>query len=167
MKNIVDPKQGGEVSCHTQDEKTPVTGGWDTLASNLRVLNALPSGSMIKIDKWPPSVNTMYRGKNSTIYLKKEVKQWYAEQVEKVKAQYEGKVIITMPCRIWIDLYAPSDGRKARFDIDNKAKPLLDVLKHANVIQDDVLVDELRLKKWLCPPAIKREGYVEISIAEF
>lgn len=123
---------------------------------------------VVTIDKWPPSVNHMYMTvKFGKRRMKPEVETWHLMAKQQVKSQIEaqGFLTLTVPCRVWIDLHGPSDGRRARFDVDNKAKPLLDVLKHSGAIEDDDLVAELMLRKYACPEGIKRDGLVEIALS--
>jgi len=113
---------------------------------------------------YPPSVNTYWRSPNSgklagrTLISKKG--REYRQQVEQIikeqgspKAQ-PGRLIVTI-------LVFPPDNR--RRDLDNLPKAILDSLTHANVIEDDSLIDFLSIRRHTRRPG----GGVFITVAVF
>ena len=110
---------------------------------------------------WPPSVNTYWRA----IIQSKRVRNILSEKARdyRNKASYEifnqgySAMEIDYPVRLTIIASQPD---KRKRDIDNILKPLLDVLSHTDVWNDDSQVYDLRV---LWDPS-SRDGSIEMYI---
>jgi len=113
---------------------------------------------------YPPSTNNYWRSPNSgklagrTLISKKG--REYRQQVQQTikdagspKAD-PGRLIVT------IIVYPPDYRRR---DLDNLPKAILDSLTHANVIEDDSLIDHLSIRRYLRYPG----GKVFVTVAPF
>lgn len=92
---------------------------------------------------WPPTVNhsTMPNGKGGRILTPEH--RAFRIQVGHIVALQK---IPRVSGRLRVDiLLMPPDKRK--FDVDNRAKAVLDALQHAGVIEDDAHVDQLTLTR--------------------
>lgn len=106
---------------------------------------------------WPPSVNHYWRtvliptkrGKVPRTLISKEGRIFRRNAFVAIKKQYPICEVIRDRCQVHIYLKAPDERRR---DIDNYVKAVLDVLTHANVLEDDVLVDELIVQRGLKEP---------------
>lgn len=93
---------------------------------------------------WPPSANLIWRTTRNMTYLSKTYKDFLRSAAGAILCQKPRDLFITEPVRVEIILYPP---RSFRFDIDNRIKPLLDVLTRAGVWKDDSLVHELTVRR--------------------
>jgi len=111
---------------------------------------------------WPPSVNTYWRspstGKLAGRTLISERGRAYRKEVAdavtlagKPKAD-QGRLEVAI-------IAAPPDRR--RRDLDNLPKAILDALTHAGVIEDDSLIDDLRIVRGEVYPG----GKVRVGVA--
>ena len=81
---------------------------------------------------WPPSINKYYSRGRNTVFLRKEVKEYfeavyylcYQQKIQKIK----GDIFLTL------FLFPPDERRR---DIDNLKKAIYDSLQHAGVYNDD------------------------------
>lgn len=99
---------------------------------------------MIKLELsvMPPSVNTLWVNKNKGRYKSKRGKEFEEIAKYELKKQYKGEVTKKrLKVEIW--LYFKT---KAKRDIDNYNKAILDCLKGI-VIEDDELIDDLAVHK--------------------
>ena len=83
----------------------------------------------------PLSVNKIWQGRR---YKTKEYDDWIESGLWLLKGQKKQKP----PYKIEIEFYM-----SVREDIDNPIKGLLDLLKKAEIIEDDRFIDELYIKK--------------------
>ena len=93
---------------------------------------------------WPPTINTYYAVVRGRKILSKRGRQF------KVDAQYamlEQKTKKLNGSSYFVRILAfPPDKRKR--DIDNILKPILDALVNYGAIQDDSMVDDLRIQRF-------------------
>lgn len=93
---------------------------------------------------WPPTVNHLWKRGPHRTYLSAKGRQFRADADDAIASQLvhfeqiEGRVSVD------IRLYPPT---RAKMDIDNRIKAVLDALKHARVILDDEQVDDLRVRR--------------------
>jgi len=104
---------------------------------------------------WPPTVNTYWRNFNGRTIISKRGREYRHEVLHQV-LQQKADLKIDYAMKIEIQAFRPDRRRR---DLDNLLKALLDSLAHANVMQDDALVEDLRVY-W----ADESGGYVKITI---
>ena len=93
---------------------------------------------------WPVTVNAAYRTVSGRMVLSERGRK-YKEQIRSICYQTGWHELgIAEPCRVTIDLEAVSP---LAFDVDNKAKLLLDALESGGVIEDDKWVYSLTIVK--------------------
>ena len=89
--------------------------------------------------EYPPSINKYYVKTRNGVFIGKEGKRYRAVVLDDVRAQV-GQLNIEY--RVSLEIYMfPPDRRKR--DLDNICKALLDALTHADVWEDDSLIDQL------------------------
>lgn len=103
----------------------------------------------------PPSVNTLWVNKPNGRYKSKKGKEFEETAIYELKNQYKGKAV-TGRLKVEIWLYFKS---RAKRDIDNYNKAILDCLKGI-VIEDDELIDDLVVHK--IKGHSKNRVYIEI-----
>lgn len=88
----------------------------------------------------PPSVNALYRITGRRMYRSKK----YMEFISDCEQALAGKdrPAIDFPFNIEIVVGRPS---KRRMDIDNRAKSVMDVLQHLDIITDDCLANRVMM----------------------
>lgn len=103
----------------------------------------------------PPSVNAMYRRnpKGYGMYKTPEAKMWIQECLHIIRRKNPLKGNIDLDIRLFF---------KRDADIDNRLKPLFDVLQDANVIVNDIQVQSMVVTKY----SDKANPRVEIEIRE-
>ena len=108
---------------------------------------------MILLLPFPPSINTYWKqvviklksGKSfRSTALSKRARQFRTDALISIKQQYPVHQLIDYPVRVTIQLHPPT---LRAYDVDNFNKGILDVLTHANIWVDDVLVHDLRIVK--------------------
>ncbi|WP_419810783.1 RusA family crossover junction endodeoxyribonuclease [Bacterioplanoides sp.] len=90
---------------------------------------------------YPPSINNYYgRTRTGRVFIKAHGKQFRQEVGDLIRPM----LLKTLDCRIrlWVEMYPPDRRRR---DVDNIKKALLDALTHAEVYDDDCLIDDLRV----------------------
>lgn len=112
---------------------------------------------------WPPSVNTYWRhptrgalaGRHLISEEGRRYRRLIADHVfvKHVRSKYAGRLAVTI-------LAFPPD--KRRRDLDNILKALLDSITHAGVIEDDSLIDDLRIVRG----PVKTNGEIHLTICE-
>lgn len=90
---------------------------------------------------WPPTVNHYYSHTKFGVYISKKGKQYRKDVEEAVREQsWTSNKKLTEAICVKLVLHPPDD--RAR-DVDNYNKSLLDALSHAEVWEDDYLIDQL------------------------
>ena len=81
---------------------------------------------------WPPTANSMWRNIGGRVILSQPYRKWrkFAAQ-ELMVARAKS---IKGPVTVLIELYSPREGD---WDVDNRTKPVLDLLVSNHVIEDD------------------------------
>lgn len=88
---------------------------------------------------YPPSVNRYWRSVKGRVLIS-EAGRGYRESVRKVVGMPASKA--NCPMAVTVEAWMPDRRRR---DIDNLCKAILDSLTHADVWEDDNLVDDLRI----------------------
>jgi crossover junction endodeoxyribonuclease RusA len=103
---------------------------------------------------FPPSTNHAWGQAGHRKYLKKachEFRKEVSEAVAEAGARIEGRIAV------FAALHSPT---RRKYDIDNRAKTLLDALQHAGVFDDDECVDML----WLIRKDVVKGGMCRLVI---
>jgi len=119
---------------------------------------------MIILDlPYPPSVNSYWRSPNTgklagRTLISKKGRDYRKEVAHAVIAANQPKA---NPGRLDVGITAfPPD--KRRRDLDNLPKAILDALTHANVIEDDSLIDRLLIERATTCPGGKVRIFVSV-----
>lgn len=92
---------------------------------------------MIKVRiPYPPSTNRIWRQGNGRVHKSQEYKDWIALSAWEIRAQIGPHPVITEPFKLTVRINRP-DRRKR--DLDNLLKPILDLLGHYGLIENDSL----------------------------
>ena len=103
---------------------------------------------------WPPSVNHYWRrNRNGSVRISEKGEQFRAEVIEKCRNR-DGVM-----GRVTVEVVAHPPDRRKR-DLDNIFKALLDALNHAEMIEDDGLIDYLSVTRSFVVP----HGEVTVTI---
>lgn len=110
---------------------------------------------------WPPSANRIWRNVPGKGTLKsREYRLWIASAMGSIAA-----VAVSRPCMVkgpfHVTILADRPDRRRR-DLDNLAKPILDVLTASAIIEDDHLAATISLAWSDLPPA--KPGLVRVSV---
>lgn len=105
----------------------------------------------------PPSVNSMYRTVRGRPILSKGYRAWREEATQAAQGVSYDKAG-SAPVSVFVRLYAAS---RRRYDIDNRAKSVLDLLQALEVFDDDSQVERLHLRKM---PPVAGEPYSDVVI---
>lgn len=96
---------------------------------------------------FPPTVNTYYRSVNGRVLISEKGRA-YRVAVKRAlgKERMAGRLAEPLRARlcVTVGLFAPT---RARYDIDNRMKGLLDALTDAKVWQDDSQIDRLVIER--------------------
>ena len=103
---------------------------------------------------WPPSVNAMHRTFKGRVIRSERYRRW-REDATDVLAAIGGPRGIAGPVRLELEL---RPGTRRAFDLDNRVKPVQDVLAAVGVIRDDRQVVDLHV--WRGPQATPAERAV-------
>jgi len=115
---------------------------------------------------WPPSVNSIWRairrGDHATIILSKVGREYFAKATETLKqqARLAGLKTFENHVKVFVEL-SPPDARKR--DADNPIKPIFDVLQKANIVINDSIIKDYRVR-WHAPD--RPGGRVVIYVEE-
>lgn len=111
---------------------------------------------------WPPSVNVYWRHVGAKVLISAEGRA-YANKVYDCVLEHRVTSSGTMPYFIAfpvsVDIIAHPPNR-ARRDLDNLPKAILDALTKARVWEDDSLIHDLRIR-W---GEVRKGGEIEITI---
>jgi len=103
---------------------------------------------------WPPSSNTYYRsvsmGGGCRVILSKRGREFRQEVIELLDSRFaedeELRAYLPLVDRLGVGIMLDPPTRRA-FDVDNRAKAVLDALEHAGVYEDDGQIDSLTLTR--------------------
>ena len=90
---------------------------------------------------WPPTVNTYWRNFNGRVLISAKGREYRKAVADQVLIQRAAKHI-DHAVKVEIKAYRPDRRRR---DLDNILKALLDSMTHAGVMQDDALIEDLRV----------------------
>lgn len=113
---------------------------------------------------WPPSVNVYWRNVAGKVLISREGRA-YARVVygcaleQSMTTLSVGRKAFVVPVSVDIIAYPPN---RARRDLDNLPKAILDALTKARVWEDDSLVHDLRIR-W---GEVRKGGEIQITINE-
>ena len=107
---------------------------------------------------WPPTVNTYWRYWQGKVLISKKGREYRKAVAGEVLLQKANKNI-DYAMKVEIKAYRPDRRRR---DLDNILKAILDSMTHAGVMQDDALIEDLRVY-W----ADEQGGVVKITIEGF
>lgn len=107
---------------------------------------------------WPPSVNRYYAHTRNGVYIGKRGKAYRSAVGEAVSEQTGG---LMLECNLIVEVTLFPPDKRAR-DLDNYMKGLLDALTHAELWEDDRLIDQLFIYRG----AIVKDGSVRVEINE-
>ena len=106
---------------------------------------------------WPPSVNVYWRNVAGKVLISRKGRE-YANSVHAYVLQnYCRSAYFLRPVSVDIIAHPPN---RARRDLDNLPKAILDALTKARVWDDDSLVHDLRIR-W---GEVRKGGEIEITI---
>ena len=107
---------------------------------------------------WPPTVNSYYSHTPRGVYLSRKGRLYRGLVLEAIKEQGMSLGILDH-MYVEVTLYPP-DRRKR--DLDNYMKGLLDACSHADVWEDDSLIDQLEIRRG----EVVRGGIVIMEITD-
>lgn len=85
---------------------------------------------------YPPSVNRIWRQGKGRVHKAKEYTDWIALAAWEIRAQLGPKKVITQPFKLELRVNRPD---KRKRDLDNLLKPILDLIAHYGLIENDSL----------------------------
>lgn len=102
----------------------------------------LAGNEMIEITlPWPPTVNTYWRQYQGRVLISAKGREYRKAVADQVLIQRAAKHI-DYAMRVEIEAFRPDRRRR---DLDNLLKAILDSLTHAGVMEDDALIEDLRI----------------------
>jgi crossover junction endodeoxyribonuclease RusA len=107
---------------------------------------------------WPPSVNNYIKRGNNRTYMTKQGKKFRGEVCDQILGE-ETWGTLRGRLSVHIELTMPS---KAKRDIDNHIKAVLDSLQAAGVFENDEQVDHIRVTRLHVEPP----GACDVTITE-
>lgn len=107
---------------------------------------------------WPPSVNNYYgRTRTGRVFIKKAGQEFRATVVDALADFSRNNEPLSERLQVWVEAYPPDRRRR---DLDNLKKALFDALTHAEIYEDDCLIDDDRCVR--CEPV--KGGFVRVHI---
>lgn len=105
----------------------------------------------------PPTINHYFARHGNRTYLPAKVREYREKVAEAVSSA--GYDTLTGRLHLFVAVYPAT---RAKQDLDNRAKGLLDALTHAGVWEDDEQIDELVLVR----KEIVKGGQVKVLVME-
>jgi crossover junction endodeoxyribonuclease RusA len=90
---------------------------------------------------WPPTINTYWRNINGKTLLSAKGREYRKAVADQVLIQRAAKHF-DHALRVEIQAFRPDRRRR---DLDNLLKAVLDGMAHAGVMEDDALIEDLRI----------------------
>jgi crossover junction endodeoxyribonuclease RusA len=90
---------------------------------------------------WPPTINTYWRNVNGKTLLSAKGREYRKAVADQVLIQRAAKHV-DYAVRVEIQAFRPDRRRR---DLDNLLKAVLDGMVHAGVMEDDALIEDLRI----------------------
>ena len=90
---------------------------------------------------FPPSVNRIWRHSKGVTYRSPKYMAWRQRAADATQGLWRGDPYLGR-VSVEVRLYGPS---RRRWDIDNRAKVVLDLIQHLEIVADDEQVDRLVL----------------------
>ncbi len=106
---------------------------------------------------FPPSVNRYYSKTRNGVFISKHGRKFRDQSYDLIKEQLGSFETIKDRMKVGVILYPPD--RRVR-DLDNYMKGLLDAITHAEVWEDDHLIDQLEIYRG----EIKKFGQTTVII---
>ena len=113
---------------------------------------------------WPPTVNHSTRPTASGGRILTDKHKAFRRQVAALWAEYRARTgcsPMTDRLAVEITLFPPD---RRRFDLDNRAKAVLDALQHAGTFADDEAIDELRIRRGAVIAVLNETGAAVVTI---
>ena len=106
----------------------------------------------------PPSANIIWRqGKRGT-YRNPKYVAWLEAEGLLLKSQLRGQKKFDVPVRVNMDLRQP----RANADLDNRLKPISDLLESVGVVSNDKLIHRWNFG-WFMGAPVGPAAYIEVS----
>jgi len=96
---------------------------------------------MILTLPWPPTVNSYWRQYQGRVLISAKGREYRRAVADQVQIQHAAKHI-DHAVRVTIEAFRPDRRRR---DLDNLLKAVLDAMVHAGVMDDDALIEDLRI----------------------
>lgn len=106
---------------------------------------------------WPPTVNHLWKRGPSRTYLSAKGRQFRDEALASITRQLLANERIEERVAVTIRLFPPT---RAKMDIDNRIKAVLDALMYAQVLVDDEQVDDLQVVR----KGVVKGGHCAVTI---
>lgn len=111
---------------------------------------------------YPPSTNRIWRQGHGRVHKSQEYKDWLALAAWEIRAQLGPRKVISQPFKLTVRVDRPD---KRKRDLDNLLKPILDLLGHYGLIENDSLCHWIDAR-WQGEGKIVNIGIEEINHGE-